>query len=356
VLGQSINVTLGLLEKMNEEAIAIGDEHERVAILMMSSMAYGRLGDQQKAVSMAHESVEAAEVLGDRALLAETYTRLGLAVVVGAPTEAQHPFDEALRLFEEISDVRGQVRSNNHLGLVALFEGRLDDAQRAFSHAVETGRAAGVADVWGLASQNLGVLFQKRGEYDRARALFDEAFDLFVSAKHGEYQMVALYNMAQIDRELGRWSSAESMFETTILLAQRIRHSDIEIGATSGMGLCRLELGDMRRARAALLHVTDLLEERIEWFQGRELAEVLAIRVDLIDGWPDDALRRFERALVLAEDADLYNAAWLAVNCADALMDFAPKNVRSSVERYRTRVKDLGYLEMARRCETLTNA
>jgi hypothetical protein len=162
--------------------------------------------------------------------------------------------------------------------------------------------------------------------------------------------------LAQIDRELGRWKSAVDLFEVTIPLAQRIGHSDIEIGAMSGAGLCRLELGEVRQARAALSQVTPLIQERIEWFQGRELAETLAIRVDLLDGWPDDALYRFNRALVLAEGADLYNAAWLAVNCADALMGFAPQHVKSSVERYRDRVQDLGYLEIARRCEILLNA
>jgi len=66
-----------------------------------------------------------------------------------------------------------------------------------------------------------------------------------------------------------------------------------------------------------------------------------------------EALSRFDRALTLAEATDMYNAAWLTVWCADALLAFAPDRVKASIERYRDRVRQLGYPEMARRYEAL---
>ena len=131
--GQPARVTLDALAKLDAEALNLGDERERVALLMMASQAYGRLGDQRRAASMAHDSVLSAERLGDSELLADAHTRLGMAVVAESPGDARQSFEKALRLFDEIGDVRGQARGYNHLGIAALFESRLDDAQHAFS-------------------------------------------------------------------------------------------------------------------------------------------------------------------------------------------------------------------------------
>lgn len=351
--GQPALVTLEALTSLDAEALRIGDERERISVLMMMSQTYGRLGDQRTAARMARESAEAAKRLGDKALLAAALTRFASALLWGSPGEAREPFAEALALYEEIGDVRGQVRAYNNLGVTATAEGRLDDAQQAYSHAIDVGRAAGIADLWGLAAQNLGVLLQRRGDYDRARELFGDALSLFAAVKHSEFQLVALSNMAHVERELGLWDSAAELYDATIPLAQRIGKFDIEIGATAGVGLCHLELGRIESARAALAFVTSKLAGRQDWFQGRELCEAFAIRMDVLDGRIDDALSRFDRAIALAEGIDLHSVAWLTVACGDTLMTVAPEQVRASIQRYRTRVSELGYPEMTRRYETL---
>jgi tetratricopeptide (TPR) repeat protein len=214
-------------------------------------------------------------------------------------------------------------------------------------------RAGGIGDYWGLAALNLGVLSQKCGEYDRARELFGEALALFAAVKHSEYQLGALYNMAHVERELGLWESAAELYEATTPLAQRIGQSDIEIGAIAGAGFCFLEMGRIDAAREAIAEVTARMQNRSDWFQGREIAEALMIRVDAIDGHQSDALARFERAISLAEAADLYNAAWLTAICAESLLQFDPNRVKLSISRYTDRVRSLGYPEMTRRYEAL---
>jgi len=219
--------------------------------------------------------------------------------------------------------------------------------------AIAVARAAGIPDVWGLAALNLGVASQKAGDYDRARELFGEALGLFAAVKHSEYQLGALYNMAHVERELGLWESAGELYDATTPLAQRIGQSDIEIGATAGAGLCALELGRVAPARTALSDVQIRLESRPDWFQGRELAEALAIRLHAFDGNFELAIGHFDRALSLAEAADLYSAAWLTAACAEALMVFDAERVKVTIERYRSRVKELGYPEMTRRYDAL---
>ncbi|MGH7619769.1 MAG: tetratricopeptide repeat protein [Gemmatimonadaceae bacterium] len=209
-------------------------------------------------------------------------------------------------------------------------------------------------DLVGLAALNLGVLSQKCGEYDRARELFGEALSLFAAAKHSYYQLAALFNMAHVERELSQWESATELYEATIPLAQRIGQSDIEIGAIAGAGLCSLEIGRVDRARAALRELNGRVASRPEWYQGREIVEALTVRLLVVDGRPTEAFARFASAISLAELSDVYNAAWLTVACADALIQFNAEGVKASILSYRDRVRRLGYAEMTRRYEALS--
>jgi len=352
-LGQPARVTLEALVALDAEAGRLQFDRERVALLMMASQTQGRLGERRRAERLAVECVETAELLGDQALLADALNRLGNAVLSEAPTRAYAAFSRALAISEAIGDVRGQARSYGNLGIAAQFESRLDEAVQAYGRAIAVARAGGMPDLWGLSALNLGVLSQKCGDYDRARELFGEALGLFAAVKHSEFQLAALYNMAHVERELGQWESAVELYEATSPLAQRIGQSDIEIGALAGIGICSLELGRLESARETMDELAVRMGQRPDWFQNRELVEVLFIRMAAREGRPGEAMSRFSAAVDLAEASDLYCAAWLTAACADSLYEFDKETVKSSIRRYSERVKALGYAEMTRRYDVL---
>jgi hypothetical protein len=161
--------------------------------------------------------------------------------------------------------------------------------------------------------------------------------------------------MGHVERELGLWDSAAELYEATIPLAQRIGQADIEIGAIAGAGLCALELGQVEIAREATAQIQGRMAERPDWFQGREVAEALFVRLAVLDGRPIEGFGRFTSALALAETSDLYSAAWLTAACADSLVEFDRDSMRSSITRYSDRVRNLGYAEMTRRYDALAH-
>jgi tetratricopeptide (TPR) repeat protein/GGDEF domain-containing protein len=354
-LGQPTRVSLEALAALDVEAMRLGNTRERVAILLATSRTHERLGDWPSAVRIAGESVEMAEQLNDSPLIADALVRLGNTVVTDSASRAYAAYSRALEIYESIGDVRGQARCLGNIGIAAQFESRLEAAVQAYGRAIAVARSAGMPDLWGVAALNLGVLCQKRGEYDRARELFGEALALFAALKHSEYQLGALYNMAHVERELGLWESASELYEATIPLAQRIGQSDIELGAVAGAGYCAFELGRYDDARNAVSEVNKRMHGRTDWFQGREIAEALAIRLAALDGQGQVALSRFETAVSLAEGADLYNAVWLTAICAESLQGLDPEGVKMSVLRYSEKVRELGYPEMTRRYELLTS-
>lgn len=354
-LGQPARKTLEAMITLDAEANRLGFDSERVAILLAISQTHGRLGDQRRAERIAAEGVEMAEALGDPALLGDALIRMGNALLSEAPGRAYAIYGRALTLAEGIGDARRQALTLGNIGVAAQFESRLDEAIEAYGRAIAVARAGGMPDLWGLAALNLGVLSQKCGDYDRARELFGEALALFAAVKHSEYQLAALFNMGHVERELGLWDSASELYEATIPLAQRIGQADIEIGAIAGAGLCALELGQTDAARTATQQVEARIGERPDWFQGREIAEALSVRFSVLEGRPIEGFTRFTSALALAETSDLYSAAWLTAMCAESLTEFDRDAIQSSIVRYTDRVRKLGYPEMTRRYETLSN-
>lgn len=354
-LGQPARVSLEALAALDTIAKNIGFDHERVAILMMISQTHGRLGDYDTASRIASECVVMAESLNHDTLSADAFMRLGSSMLAEAPQRAGEAYARALQFYERAGDVRGQARTYNNLGIAAQFEGRLDDSAAAFTRSISLSRSGKIPDIWGLAALNLGVLSQRLGDYDRARELLGDALGLFAAVKHSEYQLGALFNMAHVERELGLWESAQSLYEATTPLAQRIGQFDMEIGALAGSGLCFLDMGRLDEARDAHKMALERIAGRDSWFQNREMVEALGIRIDALEGHPMDALTHFERALAMAESADVYNAAWLTAICAESLIPFDRARVKLSVLRYFEKLKGLGYPEMTRRYEALVD-
>lgn len=352
-LGQHAKVTLEALRALDEEAKQLGFVRERVEILTMLSQTHGRLGEAKSAENLADECVQMAEQLGDDALLAGALNRLAITVEQETPTRAREYYERALKLFQQLGDVRGQAGCHSNLGIVAHFEARFDDARKSYTIAISLARAAGMPDLSGTASLNLAVMTQRLGDFERARELFGDALALFAAVKNSELQLYALYNMANLDRELKEYQSGAELYEATASLAQRIGSADLEIGAMAGEGICWLEMGKLDAARVPYAAIELKMGAREEWFQGRELVETLKIRIAAAEGRGQEALQLFDAARTLAEGSDLYSAAWLTAACADALFKLDPERIRSTMRRYSKEVGALGIIDLTRKYEAL---
>jgi hypothetical protein len=95
--------------------------------------------------------------------------------------------------------------------------------------------------------------------------------------------------------------------------------------AHAGAGLAALRLDTVPAAHAALDAAYRIFAGRTEWwFQGRELLESLAIRIDALAGRFDAAHKRFHTAVERLEPMDVYAAAWLVADCAATLAERDP--------------------------------
>lgn len=353
-LGQPARLTLEALLALDEEAKGLGFESERISIMMMLSQAHGRLGDPAAEEEIAERCVAMAETLGDQSLLAEAVQRLARAVQSNpsphnVAERARELHRRALELFRVTGDVRGQASALNNLGIVAGQESRWDEARDALTHSIALSRSVGAPDLWASAAGNLGLMNQMTGEYDRARELFGEALALFAANKNTHGQLISLYNLAHVERESGGYATAAELYEATMSLAKRIGSNEVEIGAAAAAGLCNLELQRYETARVIADDVEAAMSTRSGWFQGRELVEALRVRLAVHEGDLARAVQAFEAAIPLADDADLFTAAWFTAACAPTLFDFQPILIKQWIRRYADRVESLGYAQMSKR-------
>jgi len=173
------------------------------------------------------------------------------------------------------------------------------------------------------------------GDRERARELFSDALGLFAAVKNSELQLYALFNMANLDRETKQFESGAALYEACASLAQRIGHVDLELGSIAGEGICHLEIGNLDAARVPYTVLEQRLESRDGWFNGRELAEALRVRMAAAEGRMDEALSIFDSALAAAErSGETYTIASLAAFCATTIYPQAPDRIENLIARY----------------------
>ena len=348
LLGQPNGRTLEHCLALDGEALANGFDDERVSLLTMISQTYGRLGDRVEAERVAVECVRIAQQLGDPPRLAESLNRLGITLAQDEPTRAIEHYERALELFERAGDLVGQARCRNNIGIVYSSLGKWQRATDELTSSIALARTAGTPEHVGTAGINLGVAHLKCGDFERARELFGEALAIFATQKSTERQLYALYNLAHLDRERGEHASARELYDVVLGIAKGIGQSDVELGALAGEGLALLRMGLIEDARVSLDDVEARMQARPDWFQGRELAEALRVRVAALESMTG-AVSMFYRALALAETTDFYGAAWLIAECADILDAHDRALLRSSVNRFAPQVESQGYHGMSRR-------
>jgi tetratricopeptide (TPR) repeat protein len=340
--GLSARATLDALLDLEAEARAVGADAERGAILLLISQAHWRLGDPSAARRVAADALVIAESVGEPVSMADACIRAAITIQFEEPGRARVLFRRALEISTELGDNFRRVRCFINLGVLEMYENDWDAARSAFGSGVDEARAAGLTELWGLGSLNLGVTAARYGEYDMAAQYLGEALRLCAVVQNTEYQLYATYNLAHLDRDRGNLKEAADTYELVMALAERIGQAEVLEGARAAFGLIRLAAGREREAREAAAHVGPFLASRSDWFQGREQAEALLLRLLLLDHQHERAVEAFSRALDLAHPTDIFGASWLTAEFGDELRPHAAAVVDAAIERYASRPEALG--------------
>jgi diguanylate cyclase (GGDEF)-like protein len=352
--GQPSRETIAVCKELLDKARALGDASESAALLSMIAMAYERLNEWDASEAAARESLAAARDSKESRRLAESLVRVGRSIMERKPDEAAALYQQALGLFRQDGDRRGEARCQIGIGNIHQFAGEVAEAESAYNLGLECAERARAADLAGLASLNLGVLFLARGQPDLASARYGEALDRFTSSSNESYRLMTLFNMAHLARESEDWGAASVLYEQVMAVASRIGHPDMELGARAGQALAALALGQRSFAEDAMRWIRANVETRPEWwFQGRDLVDALRIRLAAERGDEAHAIRLLDEAVELAERFNPYVAAYLVLECAPSLRQHSNDTLCSIIDRVTPATYRLGFTVVAQRLTAL---
>ena len=166
-------------------------------------------GDFDATGELYGKALDAARLLGDRALLANALYNRSFAYNRWAATEAvarQAASDltrEALAIYEQIGDAAGVAKTHWGLGGLEYWGRNFDAASGHFAECERIFRAAG--DRFGLAwtRHMAGLNAVELGDSEAARAAYEEAIRLFAESRDVSGVVLVLDDFAQLEEQRG---------------------------------------------------------------------------------------------------------------------------------------------------------
>lgn len=172
-----------VLEKLGayEEALALYrdllaregdlDPGLRASIVANVGVLYRNLGDPRRALAAFAEAAALYDRAGDRAGAANVALNLGIVrhLNLGDREGALQDFRAGLALARESGDRTEEIQDLFYLGRLLFEEGRLDEAEKAFSECLARAASSGSAEGRWSAREGLGRIAASRGDLPAAR-------------------------------------------------------------------------------------------------------------------------------------------------------------------------------------------
>ena len=225
-------------------------------------------------------------------------------------------FQESLDLADVLGDRSVQARALFHLGLAAQFRSDVPEARRLFEEGLVLFREQ--QDGWFIARTlcRLGmcgpVFVDGKPDLERDVALFEGSLQAARGAGHPGTIAQALYNLGSVRLEQGDTSRAKSLIVEGLILARAVGDVRVVIEALDVSGLLETQLGDLERARA---HFEESLRlGRVignPGFQGAALLHlgILAVVSDDVADAATAATSSLSMSRVRLPDVDRYKTA-----------------------------------------------
>ena len=210
---------------------------------------YGRFcqeqGHHRRAVRWCTLAAEAAESVGDRAVLAQALRDMDWATLDLGKLDRPVNMERALTLFEELGDLPGQAGVLNLLGMFAYFRGDWEQASAQYLRAQETVRRTGNAVMDAFYVLNLGEIALDQGHLDEAERALLSALRTWRAAGYRSGTGYAKGKLARVATGQGRYDDALRLYQEAIDELSHIGSRAEVLEAQAGLAECLLLSGNV---------------------------------------------------------------------------------------------------------------
>lgn len=207
-------------------------------------------GPVQQEIEECEQALADARARGNRTAEGEQLLQLGRKVFChGQFARGLECLQQAVSLFHDIGDLRGEAQSRTCLGELPIAV--MTDPEIARQHLLQAMEIylkledyAGVASGYG----KLAEIYSVSGQADQARELYLKATAFFRTIGDRGQEANALGRLAMIDFELGRVREALACSAQALAICREVGERQREAGNLQTLGICYARLGQTERA------------------------------------------------------------------------------------------------------------
>ncbi len=238
----------------------VGTRGWKAGIQVRSDASY-LLGRHDISLDSNERRLRAARAKGDLEAMAPALTMVGRAhATLGRLDEARACYGEAREALKGASDAVDLGILLNNEGWLAMYQGRMQEAEAKWEEGLELARRIGSGRLELLCLYHLATYcYRESGRLDGARASFsrlvrmaEETASPERPAIHGDYGLTLLH--------LGRLHDARAELEQALELAERYGHLGTKCGANGHLGLLHALSGRPAEARTHLRRSLELAD------------------------------------------------------------------------------------------------
>lgn len=170
-----------------------------VQLLNQAALLARYQGDYHTATSFIHESLAIARTQVNLHATADALANLGFVYLHQEKQEqAQGPYVDALRLYQQLNNEQGMADAFSHLGLLELCKGNLEAAYQYHSDSLDIWQRLNDKQGIAWALRHLGHTALGQGQPDRACEFFEQSLDLSVALDSAWLSVYALEGFASL--------------------------------------------------------------------------------------------------------------------------------------------------------------
>ncbi|MBE9080364.1 CHAT domain-containing protein [Romeria aff. gracilis LEGE 07310] len=162
--------------------------------------------------------------------------------------EALQSFQQALALYQNIDDQRGEAVSLSNIGGIYLSLGQYERSIEFLQQASAIDHAIGYLPGEAVTLGRLGLAYESLGRYERAIEFYQQALKITREINDRSSQASILSNMSLVYHSLSQFDRAIELQQQALSIAHEIGDHLSELNALGNLGLSYASLGQYGRA------------------------------------------------------------------------------------------------------------
>lgn len=239
----------GIAEPLIERAQALDAPDLAAKARFIFGVARYRQGDQQGARQTLEAALTEARAQHLVRLEAECLLSLGDILMYQADPQGQRYCEQALALFQQLGDRRGEANAINNLGVVASLRNEWRSATLFFEQALQIYRQLGDAMYEGRMLNNLAIVHSTLEEHATAEQYLERALQLTRATGYRSGEANVLINLGLNQQEQGKRLRARLLYEEGLALSRQIGYLRGEGAFLNNLGDLASNDGDYERAQ-----------------------------------------------------------------------------------------------------------